>query len=234
MNCLDYRRLMETAPGEAGEKAVAHARACTSCAEFARRAAHVDRLVREAVRLPLPENLEERILMRQSFRRPRRKLAGWAALAAGVVLILAGFLFHAGYVAHEETDLHAELVALVEAADYALKARGPVPEESVDEALRPVGLDLLSAVGDVSFAGRCLVRGNLSGHLVLRESALPVTVFLMPDERVARASRFRRNGWQGVVVPAERGSVGIVVPENGGVDPALVERLVRSVRWPAA
>ena len=102
-----------------------------------------------------------------------------------------------------------------------------------ESRLGPVGLAVRQRLGAVSFAGRCLVRGNLSGHLVLRETTVPVTVFLMPRERVARLSRFRRAGWRGMLVPAEQGTVGFLVPADGAVDQDLVERVVGAVRWPA-
>ena len=140
---------------------------------------------------------------------------------------------HRIHARHLRGHCNAELVALVEAADYALVPRGQVHEGTVSDALRPVGLGLDEPVGNVSFAGRCLVRGNVAGHLVLRESMSPVSVFLMPGEHVSRASSFEREGWHGVVVPAQAGSVGVVVPDGKRVDPALLELLVRAVRWPA-
>jgi hypothetical protein len=153
------------------------------------------------------------------------------ALAAALVLGVAAVLYGAGK-GSDEAGLQAERVALVEAADYALEARGPVREQAVEQALGPVGLAVRQRLGAVSFAGRCLVRGNLSGHLVLRETTVPVTVFLMPRERVARLSRFRRAGWRGMLVPAEQGTVGFLVPADGAVDQDLVERVVGAVRWP--
>lgn len=233
MNCLEYRRLMETAPAEAGAEAHEHARGCPSCADLGRRAARLDRLMQRAVRVPLPENLEARILMRQSFDRPQRPRArhrAWAALAAGLLLAVA-VAWYGVRVVDQEARLHEELVALVEMADYALEARGPVRSDALSDALRPVGLGLREPVGTVSFAGRCLVRGNLSGHLVIRESATPVSVFLMPDEHVSRTSSFRRDGWHGIVAPAGRGTVGMVVPGEEHIDPALLERMLRAVRW---
>jgi len=235
VNCLDFRRLMETSPGDAGAQARAHASVCPACADLERRVALLDRSLRNAVRVPVPENLEARILMRQSFharRRPRRWRRAWPALAAGVLLLI-GLALHAGRIVHRETGLHGELVALVEAADYALQARGPVRKELLDAALRPVGLTLREPVGEVSFAGRCLVRGKLSGHLVLRDASTPVSVFLMPEERVSRESSFERKGWRGVLVPTAAGTVGIVVPGGAPPDETLVDRVVRAVHWPA-
>ena len=236
MNCLEYRRLMEAAPGEAGPEAIGHARTCPACAEFGKRAGAADRTLRAAARIPVPEKLEARILMRQSFphRSGRRKLRrAWPALAASllVALVLGLYLGHSAY---REAGLHQELVALVKAADYALQAEGTVDGQAVSDALGPVGLALDEQLGSVSFAGRCLVRGNLSGHLVIRESAIPVTVFLMPYEHVSRKSSFEQDGWRGVVIPAAQGTVGLVVPVGSEpVDEKLVDRVVRSVRWRA-
>ncbi len=226
MNCLEFRRQMETAPAQAGSGAHEHARECPACTDFSRRVAAFDRALGEALRVPVPENLAARILMRQSF--PRRSTTrGWLALAACLVLAIA--LAAGGYLRYESALEH-ELVALVQAADYALAADEPVDTEALAEALRPVGLGVGAPMGRVSYAGRCLVRGNLSGHLVIRDDAEPVTVFLMPDERMARRSRFEHQGWSGVLVPAGDGTLGFVAPAGKSVE-SVIERVSKAVRW---
>ena len=235
MSCLEFRRQMETAPGEASDDLRNHARECAACAEFGRRINAFDRTLNNAARIPRPENLDERILMRQSFGRSQpanRWRRFWPAVAAGLLIVVALTLFN-GRALFQEAGLQTELVALVEAADYALAAPGPVAHGDVDAALEPVGLSVAEGLGIVSFAGRCLVRGNLSGHMVLRERSVPITVFLMPAEQVGRRSHFERSGWHGMLVPADHGTVGIVVPDGEDLDPDLIDRVIEAVRWQA-
>ena len=136
----------------------------------------------------------------------------------------------AGKYLYDEARLEDEVVALVEAADYALAAPGPLAAHSIAETLAPVGLGFETGVERVSFAGRCLVRGKLSGHLVLREDSEPVTVFLMPDERLVRRARFSHQGWSGVLIPDGQGAIAIVA-RNGKPADELVERVRKAVRW---
>ena len=230
MNCLDFRRRYEAAPGEADDTMRAHAAACPACGEFMRRVQQVDRRIDAALRVPEPETLRDRILVRQSFRRSS-PLRRWIPALAAVLVVAVALGVAAGSYLYDERRLENEVVALIEAADYALEPTSPVGDDRVADALAPLGLALAADPGPVSFAGRCLVRGNLSGHLVLRDGGEPVTVFLMPKERLLREARFEGGGWNGLLVPAgPGGSLAILGPPGTALEPVR-ERVLRSVRW---
>jgi hypothetical protein len=236
MNCFEFRRLMEIAPRGAGADAMAHALECARCAQSMKDALAFERKLAQAVDVPIPKRLEERILLRQSFRARWRLPAvrpvawAWAACLSLAILVAAA---GGGYL-YKESHLKQELVALIEAADYALVSRTQLPDGEVADALRPVGLAIGEMPGRVSFAGRCLVKGNLSGHLVLREREQPVTVFLMPEEHTLRRVRFERGGWSGLLIPVGRhGTLAIMAAPGQPMD-EMASRVLRTVRWDSA
>lgn len=233
MNCLQFRRAIELAPNDIGDEQRMHLQQCAACSAHARRIAAFDTKLAAAVKVPAPENLSERILLRHAFRARRARRFYWPALAAGVTLLISGALTVTNYL-HNESQLEREVIALVDAADYALQAREPIAAHTLSSALEPVGLKIDGVLGQVSFAGRCLVRGNLSGHVVVRTQDAPdspITVFLMPEEKLVREYRFEGENWSGLLIPAANGAIAIIAP-HGQVVSTVTRRVLDAVRWP--
>ena len=231
MNCLQFRRAMEAEPGGSDEMVRSHARECGACAAHARRLCDFNRTLDAAMKTPVPEKLAERILLRHAFHSRGTRRFQWPALAAGLALLASAAFAVMGYL-HSESRLEHEVIALVNAADYALQARGPVAAHTLSTALKPVGLRLDGAIDNVSFAGRCLVRGNLSGHVVLRMQDSPITVFLMPGENLLRQTRFEGENWSGLLVPADNGAIAIVARRGQALD-GVMRQVLNAIRWPA-
>lgn len=233
MNCIEFRRMLMTDPLVSDPEFAEHRRTCAACAEAVERSAHLERRLREAVNVQVPENLASRILLKQSFEaRPHR--AWWRnarvyALAASVLLAL-GLVSLSLTSRVEESRLSEEFVALVNGAPNALTARGPVTSGQISEALEAAGLDLAGEIGEVTFAGRCIVRGKLAGHIVVKGDTAPVTVFLIKDRLVSDRATIRSNHYSGFVVPAGVGTIAIVSAPGEPLE--RLEAEVRSaVRW---
>ena len=114
MNCLEARRRIATEPGVRDEALAAHLAACAPCAAEAARGARLDRVLRDAAAVPVPEGLASRVLLRQEFaERPAR---GWVkpfALAATVACIAVAIAL---WRAPREASIDAEVIALVSQA----------------------------------------------------------------------------------------------------------------------
>jgi hypothetical protein len=132
----------------------------------------------------------------------------------------------------EQRRLSEEFVALVTGAPYALTASELMSGPEISERLGPAGLDLAGDIGDVTFAGPCIVRGKISGHIVVQGETAPVTVFLIKDQLVASRATIRSDHYSGVVIPQGTGTIAIVSAPGESID--QVEAQVRSaVRWSA-
>lgn len=232
MNCLEFRRLLQTEPESQDPAFLLHKRECAACAPAVRRASRLERSLRESLRVEIPEGLESRILLRHAFeaggRRRRPSLP--YTLAASVLLAavtLGGLQWRSAYL----DSVEHEVVSLASAAEYALAATEPVDDARVKQALQVVGLGLETPIKTVTFASQCIIRGRLAGHLVLRENdGGPVTVFLIPDSIVTERKRIREKEWRGVLVPTPTGTIVVLGMQEDAV--ALVEDQVRgSVRW---
>jgi len=233
MTCLEFRRILLTDPGIVDPEFARHRRDCHDCADTVERSAHFERRLREAVAIDVPENLASRILLKQSFEahaegpwwRTRRAYA----LAASM-LLMVGLVTLALTSQLEQRRLSEEFVALVNGAPDALAASKPVSSGDISAALRPVGLDLEGEIGNVTYAGRCLVRGKLSGHIVVQGDTAPVTVFLIRERLVTDRATIRSDHYNGIVLPQGSGTIAIVSTPGEALE--KVEARVRSaIRW---
>lgn len=233
MNCIEFRRMLLTDPADTEPEYVEHRRTCPDCAEAVESSVRLERRLREAVNVDVPENLASRILLKHSFQ-PQPKRSWWQsarvyAMAAGVVLVV-GLVALTLSSQVEQRQLSEEFVALVNDAPYAMKARDPVSASQISAALEPAGLDIAGDIGDVTFAGRCIVRGRLSGHIVVQGETAPVTVFLIKEQLVTARTTIRTDHYSGVVIPQGTGTVAIVGAPGESIE--QVEAQVRSaVRW---
>jgi ATP-dependent protease HslVU (ClpYQ) peptidase subunit len=233
MNCIEFRRLLLTDPGLVDAEFVEHRRSCPDCAEAVERSAHCEWRLRQAVNIDVPENLASRILLKQSFEyhadRPWWRTRRAYALAASMLLMVG--LISLGLSSYlEQQRLNEEFVALVNGAPYALAASKPVSGSEISAALEPVGLDLAGDIGAVTYAGRCIVRGKLSGHIVVQGDTAPVTVFLIGEQLVADRATIRSNLYSGIVVRQGAGTIAIVSTPGESLE--KVEARIRSaIRW---
>jgi hypothetical protein len=233
MNCIEFRRTLLTDPAAVDPEFVAHRRSCPECADAVERSARFERRLLEAINIDVPENLASRILLKQSFE-PHAERPWWYrrkvyALAASLLLAVA--LVSLGLTAElEQRRLSKEFVALVNGAPYALATSEPVSSGEISATLEPAGLDLKGSIGDVTFAGRCLVRGKVSGHIVLQGDTAPVTVFLISEQLVADRATINSDHYSGIVLSEGTGTIAIVSAPGEALE--KVEARVRSaIRW---
>ncbi|HEY7377180.1 MAG TPA: DUF3379 family protein [Steroidobacteraceae bacterium] len=216
MNCLDYRRNLETEPGRVTPEMQAHVQTCAECSAWsAGLRAFEARLQRAlAVGVPAAKALELPALSTPPARR--------FALAAGVlgaigIAALAWFSF-------PRETLAAELVAHVEEEPQSWSTTEPVPEPTLDEVLRRSQVSAHFPPGSVTYARSCRFRGHLVPHLVVHDEQGSVTVLILDAEKVSAKTSFSEEGMSGVILPAAHGSIAVLSREGAPVD-AIAERM---------
>ncbi len=233
MNCIDFRRIVDTGLHTTDEVFARHKRECLTCNAHAQRALQLDSHLRKAVRVPVPENLASRILLKQVFesakRRSRRKrqilaLAASVLLTASVVGVTSRYFSGPG--------LDEVVVALVDEAERTLPVGEPVSVSHIRSVLKSVGVGLGQDIGEVTFVGPCVVRGKVAGHVMLRGKTAPISVLLMPGERVSARALFVDGGHRGVLLPAKSGAIAIVAAPGEALE-AIEVRVRSAVRWSA-
>jgi hypothetical protein len=240
MNCLEFRRLALANPQHPGPAALEHEAACPACARFYLELRQQEEVLYQALSIPIPEGLADRVLLLarprliDRFGPPRVWLP---ALAATLVLAL-GLAFMTPRGMSPET-LAAGVIAHVRHEPEVLAAEGRVPMAKLVRAFergggRFIAGQPLEETLQATHAGRCPLPGGGTGeHIVLRTAQGKVTLILMPSKPVAAALHLFKDGLAVSVLPAGEGSLALVAESDDLVRDAETD-LRSVVRWPGS
>lgn len=221
MNCLEFRRHILADPRQPGAEERAHAAQCPACADYLDKQREFDARLFDAMQVPPPDGLADRILVARGLRSRR-----WFLPIAASVL-LTGSLVSLWPRSLRGDALGREAISHVAHEPEAFTSSHDVPKNLLAALLSDQGMSLARTVGEVTYSRLCPMAGGFARHLVVRTAAGPVTVFLMPDDSDARRRAITHdNGMAALTIPAARGTISIVA---GSVDQALaVEESLRA------
>lgn len=243
MNCEEFNKAVLSEPNADSMARREHAAACPDCARLFVRVRRMERELSVVLAVPVPESLSgdvpdvETLARREqagddgnvvAFPAGRSDRGGrgrWPAIAtlAAALALVAVFVLRPPAV--EPVDGAALAAEVFEHVDHELGAMRPattaVTDETLGDALRPAGVRMASdsVPGLVSYARSCVIDGKLVPHLVVQGAAGPVTVLIMPDQRVDGPMSIARDGLEGVILPVgDGGSIAIVGRDAASVD----------------
>ena len=96
--------------------------------------------------------------------------------------------------------------------------------------LNSVGYGLQEDPGQIHYAGVCLMRKRVGVHLIVPGKIGPVTVLLMPGERITHRSMLSDERFTGVLTPTPGGSMAIL-GEQGETIRAIENKIRSSLLW---
>lgn len=243
-HCDECRELLTADPGS--ELASEHLAACAECREYRESMLAFDADIARALAVPVPPldladfdgatdasfldgvpvNDDEADL--EWMRPPRRRGvpgSAWYALAATVVL---GALFGLRFLGEElpTEPLGEQVLAHIqhEAGSLVVSDRG-VDGERLARIVPADVARLGPETGLVTYAQSCVINGHTVPHLVVQGEHGPVTILLMPHEKVSAAQEIGNGVLRGVILPVGDGSIAIV-----GENPADLDRVRESMR----
>ena len=227
VDCLEVRRRTLAAPRERTHDVRRHMADCPRCARFADGVGALDRALIKATRIPVPEVLNQRILLANgsSKARPNHRFIG--AAAAALIMSVAAV---AQLRTDEPPDAPALAAETVAQAHTAVSAISMVLDEEAVQPQRPRQLDpavpaeRLHKVGLAlkdeekgrvlaRYVGRCNVAGRACEHVELLTYDGYVSVILMEDARPAQPVLVADRKRAALLSPAPRG-VYIVVAQS--------------------
>lgn len=231
MTCLEARREITAAPGWPSEALRRHVADCEACARALWREQGFDRRLREALSVPVPEELAERLLLAQTTRHRSRLRGPFMALAASLVLALAlGVTWQLGIRPVSEAQaLNQYVAAHLEHEPESLTTTTPVNLGSVEKLLNEYGLHLSGEVGNIVYARRCPTPNGTGVHLVVRTAEGPVTFIYMPEQRVGSRVNVDTNGHRGYVMQFGKGAAALVGTPSEALE-AVAQRLTGAIR----
>ncbi len=225
MNCEHARLLIGSNPTSTSSELSEHLETCEACRQFQTEMVALEgdlRLALEqppvAAARPRPTPVLAAVNTAPSeAARPaptpiRRRPPRWRewSLAASVVVVAIAI----GWFIRPTPSLAHAVVAHVAAeVDFAK----PANTQDLSEVLKNAGVNADLSPGKVTYAHTCWLRGHWVPHLLLQTSSGPVTVIVMPDEHVTGRTSFHDSGYDGVIVPARRGSIAVLAQGTADV-----------------
>ncbi|HXS04723.1 MAG TPA: DUF3379 family protein [Rhodanobacter sp.] len=217
MDCLEFRRRLAAEPLSRDLALHVHRGECTACAAAWERAQQAERELLDALAVPVPAGLTERILLAQATGERRQHMSRRRfalALAASLLVALAG-----GSLLWRQHDAHtlpALAVAHMPGEIHSLELTRPIGAQAIAAGFAVRGLHLRGPLPDnVTYVHDCPVGPYRTVHLVSRVDGTSVAVLYMPGKRAAATQDFRRGDWHGRVVPLQSGTLVMLTDRVG-------------------
>jgi hypothetical protein len=232
MNHSQARLLIGSDPTSVPPELAEHLASCPECTQFQREMVTLDSNIRRALEqgaIAVESAPVASVTAIENARSTRRKPAnvwsGWA-LAASVAVASVLVIW-----ALRPTDtLARDIVTHVEYEPESWRSTRPASPAAVTETLAQAGVALDMRSSDVMYARSCLFRGHMVPHLVVSTARGPVTVLILPHEKVKQRVNFHEDGMTGVITPAPHGSIAVLAKGDDNVE-AVAQQVQKSVRW---
>lgn len=233
-NCEEYRQMIAADPAFDG--GAEHLSECRQCQAFRADMQALNADIAKALEIPCPA-LEMPGLPSidvdnvSAMNRPRSwSKPAWLAIAASVMFAaLIGLRLLDVGVSYD--SLANEILAHVDHEPAALL----VSDQAVSDArLRravPANIATMNHdAGLITYAQSCIINGHTVPHLVIQGERGPVTILLMPEERVAKAVELNGVSVRGVILPVGAGSVAIIGARDEELG-RIEKNVLNSVMW---
>jgi len=234
VNCEEYREAIAADP--AFEGGASHVAACSDCQAYQREMLALNVKIAKAMQLNVPDlkmpELPE-IDTGNVVTLPARKR--WLkpmlfAVAATVVLATSISLRVSG-VFQSYGSLAEEVLAHMDHEPGALRVTDePVSDRRLARAV-PAKLAIFDRDASlITYAQSCTINGKDVPHLVIQGEHGPVTILLMPEEKVAEATPIDGKSVKGVILPVGDGSIAIVGDREEQFE-SIQMNVVKAVSW---
>ena len=217
MNCLEVRQLILADPARLPQEARLHLQQCQRCYGFAEEMNQLNQDLTQAFRVPVPEELSSRILLRHALEgdQPESspvKRRGWMmALAASLIVSLSISLWLNLNVT-EDKPLLAEAILghMPHEAAIVEQAHNLTHDKRIDQVLAQINATRQGDLGPVVYATVCIIDGMEMAHLAIEEEGVHYTVMLIPTAAFSAPTWFENDRWQGVAASGAGSTVAIL------------------------
>ncbi len=231
--CEEYREAIAAEPSFDG--GAAHLSQCASCQAFRAEILALDLKISSALAISVPElklpELSE-IDTSKVTALPLRRFAQPAWLAVAATVTLAAFIGF-GMLGSDVSNatLAEQILAHIDHEPGAFRV---VDEAVTDKRLArvvPASIGSMDhSVGLITYAQSCRINGREVPHLVIQGEFGPITILLMPGEKISGAQTIEGENVHGIILPVGDGSIAII-GEGGERLERIEEQVKNSVTW---
>ena len=231
--CEEYREAIAAEPSFDG--GAAHLSQCASCQAFRAEMLALDLKISSALAISVPElKLPELPELDTSkvTAMPLRRFAQPAWLAVAATVTLAAFIGFGMFGSDVSNATLAEQILVH--IDHEPGAFRVVDEAVTDKRparVVPANIATLNhSAGLITYARSCLINGREVPHLVIQGEFGPITILLMPGEKITGAQTIEGENVHGIILPVGDGSIAII-GEVGEHLERIEKQVMNSVTW---
>lgn len=249
MDELEFRRRTIAQPNDIDQELMEFAQSNPERQSFITEMKEFDQHLQDALDIPVPDNLADRIILNTSLKEKalqEEQAAGTnvvdaksrfkfdrvhLALAASFMVAVSAFFFSSEQHIGHEAGEHA--LAHVYYEINALDKKSPISLQSVNDKLAVLGGHIDELPGDITYAMFCDFKGERGLHLIFESDFGPMTVFIVPSENKSFGlgnDHFQDERFEGQI---NRGSQAdtILVASVGAPLDTYNERVTSAIRW---
>jgi len=236
MNCEEYREAIATDPSFDG--GAGHLSECAACQSYRSDMQALDQRISRALAIDVPElqvpELPELSTSKSDnvIALPNRRWQSrtWFAMAATIIVAaLLGVRLIGTGIEHE--SLADEILAHLDREPNALRVTDVAITEERLNAVVPADIaNMDHSAGLITYAQTCPIGGYDVPHLVIQGERGPVTILLMPEEKISGPQRLSGDSVNGVILPVGNGSIAIIGERDERLD-RIEESILKSVAW---
>lgn len=185
MDDLTFRRQRYAQPHSQDPKLTEAEKQDPAKQAFSQEVQQLDKQIQQAVKVPLPDGLAERLLLQQSFvqHQQKRHKQRWLAIAASVTLLFSAGVWQ-GWLPATNGQLDLGEYALAHwhhEASVAWQQKPQVSLAQVNAKLASMNSKLTQALDKVYYADFCHFANKRGLHLVMQHQLGQVTLFILPQ-----------------------------------------------------
>ncbi len=210
MNCFEFRRLLLADPRARTPEQEAHLAGCAECASLARGMESFEARLHDAMKIPVPEALADRVLLRHKIRAPAAR--AWALAASLVAALGVGIYFYRAPGGEDGPAVMA-IAHVLEDEPQMLKENRGVDPVAMRAAFTRLGLNVPADGTRVLYFDTCPMMGGASKHVILQAPFGRLTLILAPEQSLGPRAVVAYRDRTALVNPVRSGSY-IVVAES--------------------
>ena len=219
MDDLKFRRAIYADPNNQDADTVAAQQEDPSKKQFAQEISKLDDRIRQALHVPVPDDLCNKLILRQtlaSHQIQKRKTRVHLALAASVAIV-GGLMLNFLQFSSAYSNLGDYALAHVyhEQGSIANNASSQISLTSLNKKMATFDGNFSESLGKLLFADYCRFDGMKSLHLVYQGITSPVTVFVVPkNEQLSFSDSFHDKQYFGSSLEFNNSNIIVVADKN--------------------
>ena len=198
-----------------------------SCAKAYSEAMAFERILKKSLDIPVPSNLKDSIIFKQSTEKDKTSFFKKYALAASFflsVLVASGVWY-----TNQPGPLEAFVKQAMKMEPIEYISKDQLPKKEVEDLFASLNTKLVGDIGDVHFMKMCKTPGGMGARMVLMTQSGPVTILYMPKADLDNQVDFELNNFKGALVAMENGAAAIIGDQNQSLT-AVTESLQTNLK----